>query len=127
MPHLPLLSGSTLLVVRLARRLKVLYNIAMRFRYYLAGSLFTRCAISLATSVSPNNIQTRTTNSTNFVSFGKTVGLSESAIQNLGDKFAQISNPTTALAIACETAQILFGVAQVEATPVDQTVVDENW
>jgi hypothetical protein len=53
--------------------------------------------------------------------------LAESTTQTLGDKFAQISNSVETLAVACQTAREYLGEAQVEAAPIDQTVIGINW
>jgi hypothetical protein len=99
----------------------------MRFCYHLAGLLFSRCITAHATSINLNDLRTRTTTAADFVSFGQRIGLSKSTTQTLGDKFAQSSNPVEILAVACQTARESLGEAQVEAAPIDQTVVGINW
>ncbi|KAJ6199365.1 hypothetical protein J3E72DRAFT_215880 [Bipolaris maydis] len=100
----------------------------MRLRYHLFGMLFARCiGIAHAVSMGVNGLQTRTTTAAGFASFGQQIGLSESTIKTFGEKFAQVSSPAEALAVACQTARESLGEAQVQATPVDQTVVEVNW
>ncbi|EFQ89092.1 hypothetical protein PTNB73_07272 [Pyrenophora teres f. teres] len=99
----------------------------MRLRYHLVGPLFAWCIVAHTTSIGLNDLRTRTTTTADFASFGQGIGLSESTIQTLGDQFAQASNPVEALTVACRTARESLGGAQVEATPIDQTVVEVNW
>jgi hypothetical protein len=100
----------------------------MWLRYHLAGPLFAwYISIAHATSIGLNGLQTRTTTAADFESFGKQIGLPEFTIKTLGERFAQVSNPVEALAFACQTARQSLGEAQVQATPVDQTVVEVNW
>lgn len=63
----------------------------MQLRYHLVGPLFAQCiGVAHATSVGLNSLQTQTTNAADLASFGEQVGLSESTIQTLGEKFAQV-------------------------------------
>ncbi|EUC42424.1 hypothetical protein COCMIDRAFT_39532 [Bipolaris oryzae ATCC 44560] len=100
----------------------------MRLRYHLAGPLLAWCiSIAHAASISLNGLQTRTTTTADFASFGQQIGLPKSTIQTLGEKIAQVSNPVEALAAACQTARESLGEAQVQSAPVDQTIVEVNW
>ncbi|KAH6701360.1 hypothetical protein BKA61DRAFT_561607 [Leptodontidium sp. MPI-SDFR-AT-0119] len=96
-------------------------------RYYLAGSLFAPCILALSTSTRANDGQILARTNAAFAVFGKSIGLSELAVRTLGDKSANISNSVEALTVACQTAQESLGAAQVDTTPLNQTVVDENW
>ena len=96
-------------------------------RYYLAGSLFAPCILALSTSTRANDGQILARTDAGFVVFGKSIGLSELAVRTLGDKSANISNSVEALTVACQTAQESLGAVQVDTTPLNQTIVDENW
>ncbi|TVY91044.1 Bifunctional solanapyrone synthase, partial [Lachnellula willkommii] len=69
------------------------------------------------------NILAREDNVTAFSNFAKTLGLSDADITTLGDKHANV----TALERACMIAQCSLGTAEVDTTPVNLTIVDENW
>lgn len=104
----------------------LVYNeLAMRLRYDFA--IFAQCMIAHAASLGLHDLRTRTETVADFLSFGQEIGLSKSTIQTLGDEFAHVSHPIQALAFACQIARKCLGEAQVEATPVNQMIVEMNW
>jgi hypothetical protein len=60
-----------------------------------------------------------------FSSFLDDIGLSGSAAEALVEKYNL--NTSTPLDLACETAKQLLGSNTVDTTPLNQTLVEENW
>jgi hypothetical protein len=80
----------------------------------------------VATSFDTNrpNASARNHTQEDFESFCKGLGLSTPDIDTLWDKLA---TGTADIEVACLTAQAVLGEAQVEITPLNQTLVNENW
>lgn len=95
----------------------------MHLQLRLAGWLLAPFIV-LAASTS---LHTRAATDADFAAFGRSIGLSESSVETLGIQYAQISNSVDALTVACQTARASLGEAQVEASPGDDDIVDENW
>jgi len=93
--------------------------------YCTVGALLTAATGAAAGSLGAGNrnIWARGDNVTAFSNFAKALGLSDADIKSLGDKQAQ----ATATELACMTAHHCLGTAQVDTTPVNSTIVDENW
>lgn len=85
-----------------------------------------------ASSSPPANIDASLYNmSSDFSSFGESIGLSSSECSSLKAQYDEvISNPNASdiiLDIACLTARVSLGSDQVDASPLNQTLVNENW
>ena len=64
---------------------------------------------------------------TELSNFAQTLGLSETQIQSLEVKYSQATTRSTIVEVACLAAQLCLGTDQVDTTPVNQTIVEENW
>ncbi|KAI1178067.1 FAD-binding domain-containing protein [Nemania sp. FL0916] len=62
-----------------------------------------------------------------FEAFGQTLGLSESSIESVGDRYARASATDNVLDIACLTAKLALQPGEVETAPINQTVIEVNW
>ncbi|ETS75027.1 hypothetical protein PFICI_13511 [Pestalotiopsis fici W106-1] len=66
-----------------------------------------------------------------LASFAKRIGLSDSHAKALqsqhGSSWSNDTQPDENLKIACQVAQLILGLDQVETSPVNQTIVKENW
>lgn len=63
----------------------------------------------------------------NFRIFARSLGLSNSAARELADRYGQAATDPEILEVACLTAHGALGEAQVDTSPLSQTVVDMNW
>ncbi|TVY80671.1 FAD-dependent monooxygenase yanF [Lachnellula suecica] len=59
--------------------------------------------------------------------FGYNLGLPESEVKALANIYEEASTPSDVLRLACQTAKLCLGQAQVNLSPLNQTLVDENW
>ncbi|KAF2972752.1 hypothetical protein GQX73_g789 [Xylaria multiplex] len=66
-------------------------------------------------------------NTTDFEAFGHTLGLSESAIQSLENRYVWAYTSAGVLGIACLTATFALQPDKVDTAPINQTVVEVNW
>lgn len=64
-------------------------------------------------------------NSTGFEELLKTVGVPASDSAALTQLYHD--GNSSQLGLACSTAQAAIGTASVDTTPLNQTIVDENW
>lgn len=66
-----------------------------------------------------------------FQSFRSSIRLSDEQASRLKSRLDQATNidnsSNAALQIACQTAQVSLGNDQVNVSPLNQTVVEENW
>lgn len=68
---------------------------------------------------------------TTFESFCGSVGLSDEQTLSFVGRLNQATNNTSSsgamLQDACQVAQIALGIEKVNLSPLNQTVVEENW
>ncbi|TVY14647.1 FAD-dependent monooxygenase yanF [Lachnellula arida] len=91
--------------------------------YIIIGALFAFPEATLAepTFGARHNV-------TDFQAFICSLGLPpNSKVQSLTENYARVNTSTNVLEVACHTAQISLGAGQVEISPLNQTVVNENW
>lgn len=66
-------------------------------------------------------------NKSSFWRFGQEIGLSHGQIETLGQQYAKASSDADILQVACLVAEAAIGQGYVETSPLNQTVVEENW
>jgi hypothetical protein len=59
--------------------------------------------------------------------FAQTLGLTAADVRSLEDKYAQRTETSTIVEVACLAAQLLLGADQVDTAPLNQSTVEENW
>lgn len=65
---------------------------------------------------------------TDFFSFAHRIGLSSSQSQSLKSKYdCAVSNGSAILDVACQAARDSLGTSQVDGSPVNKTLAEENW
>ncbi|CAG8981861.1 hypothetical protein HYALB_00009536 [Hymenoscyphus albidus] len=62
-----------------------------------------------------------------FQTLASSLNIRNSQIKSLAAQYAQASNSADVVQVACQTAQISLGESQVNASPINQTLVEENW
>lgn len=70
---------------------------------------------------------TSTSNVTKFTSFAQNLGLSAANTRALAARYAKADDSVAILNVACLTAQGVLGAANVDTSPLNQTIVDVNW
>ncbi|KAI1836200.1 CAZyme family AA7 [Penicillium roqueforti] len=68
-----------------------------------------------------------TSNVTKFTSFAQNLGLSAANTRALAARYAKADDSVAILNVACLTAQGVLGAANVDTSPLNQTIVDVNW
>ncbi|KAH8590926.1 hypothetical protein B0O99DRAFT_598706 [Bisporella sp. PMI_857] len=66
-------------------------------------------------------------NITELKNFAQTLGLTAADVRSLKDKYAQRTETSTIVEVACLAAQLLLGADQVDTAPLNQSTVEENW
>ncbi|KAJ5803991.1 CAZyme family AA7 [Penicillium psychrosexuale] len=68
-----------------------------------------------------------TSNVPKFTSFAQDLGLSAANTRALAARYAKADDSVAILNVACLTAQGVLGAANVDTSPLNQTIVDVNW
>lgn len=79
---------------------------------------------SVGTNIDGSNAPAKNGTRAEFESFCQSLGLSNSDVDVLWDK---LSTGTSDIEAACLTAQTTLGEVQVDVTPLNKTVVNDNW
>ncbi|KAI0105083.1 hypothetical protein GGR51DRAFT_202935 [Nemania sp. FL0031] len=94
----------------------------MRTIYYIFSLLGASCVTRALTTLP---IKARSQG--DFSAFGQNLHLPSPELRDLGTAYARASTNGAILSVACRTAQVALGKAQVETQPLNNTIVDENW
>ncbi|OTA83396.1 hypothetical protein M434DRAFT_400692 [Hypoxylon sp. CO27-5] len=91
------------------------------------NSLISSLLLSLGLIFNSNVVATNT----DILSFLGSVGLSSSQSHTIKSQFdaalSNASNSSDILSVACQASQESLGAEQVDTSPLNQTLVDENW
>ncbi|KAK4222534.1 FAD binding domain-containing protein [Podospora fimiseda] len=90
------------------------------------------CALTSIASAAVFNMENDATpqilpRQNDFVTFAKSIQVPEDQIKSLSTSFSSAKTTSAILNVACLTAKILLGEPQVDTTPLNQAVVQENW
>lgn len=90
--------------------------------------LFPLRPVFAFSSITTSKMSFQTTGD-DFQSFCSSIGLSDEQASGLKPMLGTNSDNSSdaALQIACQTAQVSLGTEQVNISPLNQTVVEENW
>lgn len=96
----------------------------MKCCYGIVAALCAGTVVAVSFNADTPNASAGNHTQEDFESFCQSLGLSTSDVDTL---WAKVTRGTADVEVACLTAQASLGDGQVDTTPLNQTVVSENW